>query len=63
MLDVLEACPQVLERRVARAPELRQLLELRKTDRRLHIGDLEVVAQMREHVLVVVPAREVAMLL
>src|SRR5688572_7026452 len=32
-------------------------LELRKPERRLHVGDLEVVAQMAENVLVVVSLR------
>src|SRR5262249_60930814 len=37
-----------------------QLRELRDADGRLHIGDLQVVADVREDVLVVIAEREVA---
>ncbi len=61
--QVREALVQPGEVRAARGDEAVELVELRDADGGLHVGELEVVADVRVDVLVVVAVRQVAELL
>jgi hypothetical protein len=59
--DVLQVAQRLAQERVVGAPrgdELVEALQLRVADRGLHVGRLQVVAQVRVHVLVVIALGE-----
>ena len=63
LLQVFEALVEAAEVGFAGGGEFVELVELGEPDRGLHVGDLQVVADVRVDVLVVVAARQLAELL
>ena len=60
VLKMLQAVPQVLPVSPTRRDELVKPLELGEPDRGLHIGDLQIIAEMRIGVFVIVAERQFA---
>ena len=57
LLPLLQARIQLLEVSLSRGGEIRQFLQLRQTERRLRVGQLQVVANLGEEVAMVVVTR------
>ena len=60
VFEMLQSVPQILPVPPARRDELVQPLQLGKTDRRLHVGNFQIIAEMRISVFVIVSERQFA---